>query len=251
MRKEYGRMERLKGCVKRNRRRSGRSRIDMDRVYGKWRRTAVMCMSILLLAAAGCGKKEEDAVETISVSNYEEFALSFYQYGGFVEEDTVEIDPEQFRIYHEGELLGAYSYRKLSDFLISLYEEDAQAYAICRYELADDAQHMTLDLLGATSGDMAGEWEVLYTNQDSTAKLELLVEGLGRETDQFDASGEAAGEETSFFYCFRGKKDHCRLLLLKEDKYYIYEVEADMEQRRMRLTVVEEHSYTQDEDGEG
>lgn len=216
----------------------------------KWCALA-LCALFTLSAAAGCGKKTEDAVETISVSNYEEFALSFYQYGSYVEEDTVEIDPEQFRIYHKGELLGAYPYRKLSDFLISLYEEDAQAYAICRYELADSAQHMTLDLLGATSYDMAGEWEVVYTNQNSTAKLELLVEGLGRETDQFDASGDAAGEETSFFYCFRGKKDHCRLLLLKEEQYYLYEVEADMEQRKMRLTIVEEHTYTQDENDEG
>lgn len=208
---------------------------------------AALCTLLILLAAAGCGKKEEDTVETIAVSNYETFELSFYQYGSYIEEDTAEIDPEEFRIYRDGELLGAYPYRKLSDFLISLYEEEAQAYVICRYELSDSGQHMTLDLLGATSDTMTGVWDVVYTNQNSAAKVELLAEGLGRESDQFDALGKEAGEEISFFYCFRGKGDHCRLLLLKTDCYYLYEVKVDEEQRVLHLTVVEERSYTQDE----
>ncbi len=209
---------------------------------------AALCTLLILLAAAGCGKKEEDAVETITVSNYETFLLSFYQYGSYIEEDTAEIDPEEFRIYHDGELLGAYPYRKLSDFLISLYEEESQAYVICRYELSDSGQHMTLDLLGATSDTMTGVWDVVYTNQNSMAKVELLTEGLGRGSDQFDALGKETGEEISFFYCFRGKGDHCRLLLLKTDCFYLYEVEVDEGQRVLYLTVVEERSYTQDED---
>ena len=95
---------------------------------------------------------------------------------------------------------------------------------------------------------MTGVWDVVYTNQNSMAKVELLAEGLGRESDQFDALGKETGEEISFFYCFRGKGDHCRLLLLKTDCFYLYEVEVDEGQRVLYLTVVEERSYTQDED---
>lgn len=217
----------------------------MIRIKTNRRRAAALCMLIILLISAGCGKQDTDTAETMAVQNYETYALSFYQYGGYIEEDTLEIDPEQFRIYHGEELLGIYPYRKLSNFLISLYEETAQAYVICRYELAENEMHMTLDLLGATANDMTGIWDVVYTNQNSTAQLELLVEGLGREYDQFDASGDPAGEETSFFYCFRGKEDNCRMFLLKEDCYYIYEVDADKEQRILRLTIVEEGTYTQ------
>lgn len=204
-------------------------------------------MAAVLFAAAGCGKKEDDAQETMVSQNFETYALSFYQYGGYIEEDTAEIDPEEFRLYHDGALLEAYPYRKLSDFLISLYAAEAEAYTICRYELAENEMHMTLDLLGATSEELSGIWDVVYANQNSTAKLELLVEGLGREYEQLDAAGREAGEEVSFFYCFRGKEDDCRLLLLLPDQYYVYEVEADLEQRTMRLTITEERGYTQEE----
>lgn len=220
--------------------------IRMIGEYGKRRFMAMLCILAVLSAAAGCGKQENDIAETMAVQNYETYTLSFYQYGSFMEEDTAEIDPEQFRLYHDGELLDAYPYRKLSDFLISLYEEDAQEYVICRYELAENEMHMTLDLLGATSKELAGAWDVVYTNQNSTAKLELLPEGLGREYDQLDAAGKETGEETSFFYCFRGREDHCRLLLLLPDQYYIYEAEVDSVQRLMRLTVTGEGEYTQD-----
>ena len=216
--------------------------------YGNRRCVTALCLLAALLAIAGCGKKQEDDTEETMLSvNYETYALSFYQYGSYLEEDTVEIDPEQFRIYHDGGLIGVYSYRKLSDFLVSLYEEDAQAYVICRYELAENEMHMTLDLLGAIAEDMSGEWDVVYTNQNSTAKLSLLPEGLGREYEQLDASGKAAGEEISFFYCFRGKKEERRLLLLMPDKYYVYGMEADEEERVLRLTIEEEGTYMQDE----
>lgn len=223
-------------------------------MIGKYRNqrlmTALCCIVSALLAAAGCGKRESDAEETMAPQNFETYALSFYQYGSYMEEDTAEIDPEQFRIFHEGELLDVYPYRKLSDFLISLYVEEAQAYAICRYELAENEMHMELDLLGATSKELSGTWDVVYTNQNSTAKLELLQEGLGREYEQLDASGKPVGEELSFFYCFRGKEDNCRLLLLMPDRYYIYEVEADKERRLLRLTIAGESEYKQDESKE-
>lgn len=213
------------------------------------RRYAVLaCVLAVLLAVTSCGKQDNDTEETMVLLDYETYALSFFQYGRYIEDDTAEIDPEQFRIYHDGELLEAYPYRKLSDFLISLYEEEAQAYVICRYELAENEMHMALDLLGATSKELSGTWDVVYTNQNSTAKLELLPEGLGREYDQTDAAGKAAGEEISFFYCFRGKKDDYRLLLLMPDKYYMYEVEVDREERVLRLTVTEERIYTQEEE---
>ncbi|MCM1538054.1 MAG: hypothetical protein NC254_06620 [bacterium] len=210
-------------------------------------RYTALCIAAVLFAAAGCGKKEDAVQETMVSQNFETYALSFYQYGGYIEEDTAEIDPEEFRLYHDGVMLEAYPYRKLSDFLISLYAQEAEAYAICRYELAENEMHMTLDLLGATSKELSGNWDVVYSAQNSTAKLELLPEGLGREYEQFDAAGKETGEETSFFYCFRGKEDDCRLLLLMPDKYYIYEVEADFEQRTMRLTIAEECGYTQEE----
>ncbi len=223
--------------------------IRMIGAYGKRLCVTALCIVTALFVAAGCGKQESDAEEVMASQNYETYALSFYQYGSYIEEDTAEIDAEQFRIYHDSELIGTYPYRKLSDFLISLYEEDAQAYVICRYELAENEMHMTLDLLGAIPMDMAGDWDVIYANQNSTAKLSLLAEGLGREYDQFDAAGKAVGEETSFFYCFRGKEGGFRLFLLTTDQYYIYEAEVDKEQRLLRLTIAEEGTYIQNEDG--
>ncbi len=200
------------------------------------------------LGLAGCRKeKQNDAAETLADLQEQTFVLYVYQYGTYIETDIARISMWEFKLYHNDELIRTYPYLKMSSSLIALYEEEQQSYVVCSYELSEDQTSMTIDILGATTTDMTGEWNAAYEDFGSVAKLELTTEGIGREYEQYDISGRAVGEETSFFYCFRGGDGARKLLILSDDRYYSYAVGVDKETKSLSLTIEGETSYIRPE----
>lgn len=208
--------------------------------------SAALAMPLLFSGCAFQGEARD--AEVMAEQEERVFALTFYRYGEEAEEDEIRISPEQVKLYHGEELLGSYPYVRLCSGLLALYEEESQAYAVCRYELYEDRTGMSMELLGATSQSMVGDWDVFYTDQGSTAKLSLTPEGIGKEYEQTDAAGKAVGEETIFYYCLRGGTEFRRLLILGEDAYYVYDVSADEEERILTLTIAGEGSYYHEQD---
>lgn len=218
-----------------------------ERIYWcRLRRSFLYIGLALTVLLTGCQKQSGDDKETFADLQEETFSLTVYRYGDYIEEDVARIGPTLFKIYHGDQLLGTYPYLKLSSCLIALYDEEAQTYVICSYILSEDGG-MALDILGAAAQDMAGEWDARYTDQGSTAKLDLMPEGLGKEYDQLDSAGRRTGEMTSFFYCLRGQGEERKLFILTNTGYFIYKFHADREAKSLSLTIEGQESYSWDE----
>ena len=150
----------------------------------------------------------------------------------------------EFALYDQetGETQQVYSYTVLSDSLIALYVEDAQAYTICYYKIS--GFDYTLNILGATAESLVGSWPVYYTDQAATADIDFGIDGNAVESNQTSADGVQTSSPYEFHYCWYAPDDTALFLFVCLDNgYYAYSVEL-AEDGTLNLT--ENGAYTYD-----
>lgn len=173
-----------------------------------------------------------------------EYNLQFYQYGEYLDAASLRMTDTDFIIYDQetGETQETYSYTVLTDSLVALYVEDAQAYTVCYYKI--NGFDYTLNILGATAETMVGSWPVYYTDQAATANIEFMLDGAAIESKQTTADGVETDSPYEFYYCWYVPDDTSLFLFVCLDNgYYAYSVELT-EDGTLNLT--ENGAYTYD-----
>lgn len=187
---------------------------------------------------------ETDATDSEDNGMVKEYTLQFYQYGEYLNTAGLQMTDTEFRLINPEteEIQEVYSYTLLSDSLIALYVEEAQAYTICYYKIS--GFDYTLNILGATAEALLGTYQVNYVDQNATATIDFSIDGTAVESNQVSADGYEMNSPYEFFYCWYAADDTSLFMFVCLDNgYYAYTVEMAEDGT---LNLLESGAYTYD-----